>query len=187
MECTAAKVQVSLHISDATTVDPETLIRKAQVLETVLSRMAGDYAKLALWTDGVDVRGELQTDDLAIEVEQDTGSTVLTTLEDPESVAALRVVEDRKYFPLSFLKARIAILRGTATSGQLFNIAAIPLRCVSPALDEARTVVEQLIPVKEVDGALVAARACPEPAEDEVAPCLYRIVDDQKLLLELSD
>jgi hypothetical protein len=120
-------------------------------------------------------------------VEQDMGSAVLSTLEDPDAVAALGVVEDRRYFPLSYLKARVGMLRGTATSGQLFNIAAIPLRCVSPALDEAKTIIDQLIPVEEVDGALAAARTCPEPSEDEVAPCLYRIVDDQKILLALSD
>jgi hypothetical protein len=187
MTCTATKVQVGLHISDAATVDGESLISKARVLEAVLSRTAEDYAKLALWTDGVDVRGELLPGDLAMGVEQDTGSAVLSTLEDPDAVAALGVVEDRRYFPLSYLKARVGMLRGTATSGQLFNIAAIPLRCVSPALDEAKTIIDQLIPVEEVDGALAAARTCPEPSEDEVAPCLYRIVDDQKILLALSD
>jgi hypothetical protein len=187
MKCISAKVQVGIHISDAATVDRESLVSKAQVLETVLSRLAGDYAKLALWTDGVDVRDELLPADLAMDVAQDTGSAVLTALEDPESVSALGVVEDRKYFPLSNLKARIGILGSTATSGQFFNIAAIPLRCVSPALDEAKTIMEQLIPVEEIDGALVAARTCPEPTEEEVAPCLYRVVDDQALLLGLSD
>ncbi len=187
MTCTSAKVQVGIHISDAAAEDRESLVSKAQVLETVLSRLAGDYAKLALWTDGVDVRGELLPDDLDMDVTQDTDSTVLTALEDPEYVSALGVDKDRRYFPLSYLKARIGILGSTATSGQLFNIAAIPLRCVPPALDEAKTIMEQLIPVEESDGGLVADRGCPEPAEDEVAPCLYRIVDEQALLLGLAD
>jgi hypothetical protein len=187
MVCIPAIVQVGLHISDAATADQGSLVNKARVLENVLHRVAENYAKLALLVDGMDVRDELQPEDLVMAAEQDTGSAVLAGLDDPDYVRALGVVENRKFFPLSYLKARVGMLVDTATGGQLFKIAAAPLRCVSPALEDAKTIMDQLIPVEESDATLVPARACPVPDQDEVAPCLYRIVDDQALLLGLSD
>ncbi len=186
MMCTPAAVQVGLDVSGAAPSEQASLLNRARVLESILQRVAGDYAKLALWVDGMDVRGNLDPEDLIMTLEQDPGSAVLISLDEPAYVESLGVAEGSKFHPLSYLKARVGILVETATSGRVFSIAAVPLQCVSTSLDDAKNIMDQLIPVEDGDEALIPARTCPAPEQDEVAPCLYRIIDDQALLLGLS-
>jgi hypothetical protein len=183
MQCTPALPRIGITLSGEAAGNPEPVINKIRVFESALVHAAAAHARLALLVDAEDAAGDLQPADLA----PGPGEALpgWAYLEDVDYVKSLSVVEERKYFPLSNLKARVGRLISTATSGD-FMVAAGALSCVNPALEEAKMIMDQLIPVEEANDLLQPARSCPLSEDEAVAPCLYRIVDGWGMLLDLA-
>ncbi|MCP4680399.1 MAG: hypothetical protein GY854_33925 [Deltaproteobacteria bacterium] len=186
LSCEPALVHVGVNFLSDFSGDRAVYLSRARILERVLLRVANDHARLALLVDGVDVAGELTPDDLD---ESKSAAHISETdylkSSNEDYIAGLEVVMARRYFPLSNLKARVGMLIDTATQGD-FKVSEASLSCVTPAFEEAKKLLFEMVPTVRTGGRVDMARPCAEPTGEEDTSCLYRIVDWQAVLLELA-
>ena len=186
LSCEPASVHVGVNFLPDFIGDRAVSLRRARTLERVLLRAANDYARLALLVDGVDVAGELSPDDL----DESKSAVDISEIDylkssNEEYITGLGVVMSRRHLPLSNLKARVGMLIDTATQGD-FKVTEASLSCVTPAFEEAKKLLSEMIPTNRATGSIDMERPCAEPTGEEDASCLYRIVDLQAALLELA-
>jgi len=172
LECEGASARVGVVYSPAFTGDRARLTALAQRVELALTQVARSHAMLSLLVDGDDDAGEITAEELT-EIADESGA-LPGYLTQPEVLAEYSVDAERVHLPLSGLKARLAMLTTEATAGD-YTLAAGPLPCVQPAFEEAHGLLGALIPVSE-GGTPVAQRSAG----------LYRVVDAQRILLELA-
>ncbi len=184
--CEPASVHVGVNFLADFEGDRAVSLRRARTLERVLLRAANDYARLALLVDGTDVAGELSPDDLdESESTVDISEIDYLKSSNEDYITGLGVVMSRRYLPLSNLKARVGMLIDTATQGD-FKVTEASLSCVTPAFEEAQKLLSEMVPTNRASGRIGMERPCADPTGEEDASCLYRIVDLQAALLELT-
>lgn len=188
INCEPALVEVAIRFLPGALlqeVDKTALVHKATVLELALSRMATDLAKLSLLLDGEDDAGKMTAESLIPTYTKE--NPMPEFLEKAEDYG---VVQERKYLPLDKLKARVGWMTEFATSGT-FKLAAGVLPCVTPALESARAILEQMVPVIETSGGsgngFDVDRTCSRAKASHLAPCLFSLRDDQLTLINISD
>jgi hypothetical protein len=161
----------------------------ARLLERVLTRLAGHRAMLGLLVDGSDVTGEVApaafTENLLADATAHPEVLALDYLRDDRILCALCVVPDRRHLPLSGLLARLGVLVGAAGDSG-FPVTAGAMSCVTPAFEEARELLYDLLPV--TDPGLCAAcagdgAADPSALSPDRGAGLYRVVDAIEALL----
>ncbi len=184
LTCWPAAVKLSVDFSPEYEDDRTDFLARVRKLERVLARTANKYAALALLVDGVDVTSELEPQDLTETVSENTPE--IDYLKSETDVEDLGVVFSRRFLPLSGLKARVKMLAGTATQGD-FLITSNALPCITPAFEEAASLLGEMIPAVNSGADLEMDRACSITSIEADTPCLYRVVDEQAALLTLAE
>ncbi len=182
LRCEPAGVRSGIEMSPlATELDRGVIISRASRLESILAAILDDYGKLSLLVEGVDVAQMIGPGELTDEYQLDTRPRPAGRLS-MEDLGTWGYVEAREHLPLTGLKARLGMLRIKGTSGD-YEITAGSLPCVQPALEEAWSMIDVLIPCTAID----------EDGDDVIdsfvenrAGGLYRVWDGMEIVLGLG-
>lgn len=179
IECGSTDAEVAVEFTPLFGGSRLPILSRAAALEEMLDGIMPHAKQISILVDGVDPSGGLVAADLEEEYDESlrpgpSGGLALEDLGEHPFIA------DRETLPLSGLKGRLGMLMQEATNGD-YKIAAGPLPCVGPALEEAWWMVEGLIPMscddEDNDGVY-------EQCELDRTRGLYRVLDGMNLLVE---